>query len=114
MVHTASGAAPSFGKAPKCGGGGGDEASSSFKYKRYKLSDHKTFDAIFFRERPSILKLLADFKDKAGKYGIPGYPHKLGLLLPGPPGTGKTSLIKALAHHTGPQQQQAGHRAVHR
>ena len=76
-------------------GGGGDD--SSFKYKRYKLSDQKTFASIFFRERETILKLLADFQEKAGKYAIPGYPHKLGLLLYGPPGTGKTLLAKAVA-----------------
>ena len=44
---------------------------------------------LFFREG-EILRLLDDF-EKRGKYSIAGYPHKLGLLLHGPPGTGKTS-----------------------
>lgn len=78
-----------------------DENGGNYTWKRYKMSGKKTFDSIFFPEKHDILKLVHNFSNKSGKYAIPSYPKKLGLLLHGPPGTGKSSFIKALAQHTG-------------
>jgi len=69
-------------------------------FKRYKLSNEKTFETLFFPWKTELLNILDNFVHQTDKFAIKGFPYKIGLLLYGPPGTGKTSLIKALAQYT--------------
>ena len=52
------------------------DESASRVFKRYKLSDAKTFDSLFFDDKKRLLAQVEHFTAKTGKYAVGGYPHK--------------------------------------
>lgn len=69
-------------------------------WKKYQFVTSKTFDNIFFTEKPKLLTKLQFFLDNKDIYSYRGVPYNLGLLFYGQPGCGKTSCIKAIANIT--------------
>ena len=74
-----------------------------FSYERWKeipFESTRTFNNLFFDNRESVLKKVDYFLHNKAWYFEKGIPYSLGIGLHGPPGTGKTSFIKALANYT--------------
>ncbi|CCW67630.1 unnamed protein product [Phytomonas sp. Hart1] len=76
-----------------------------FSIRRYPFPSDgmpgKAFNSIFFSQKNTILRLLDDFRHQTGRFAVPGAPQRLNFLVHGPPGTGKTSLVKAIARYLG-------------
>tara|TARA_B100001287_G_scaffold276862_1_gene290295 strand:- start:34237 stop:35706 length:1470 start_codon:yes stop_codon:yes gene_type:complete len=65
-----------------------------------EFSTTRTFDNLFFNEKECLLKKINFFLNNKEWYHEKGIPYTLGIGLSGEPGTGKTSIIKAIAQYT--------------
>lgn len=63
------------------------------------ISVRKTFDHIFYDQKPAIMAMLDKFKAGTMYPDTICMDNKLGILLYGPPGTGKTGTISAIANY---------------
>ena len=64
------------------------------------FESYRNFNNIFFDGKKEIISKIDYFLNNREWYIQKGIPYSLGIGLHGPPGTGKTSFIKALANYT--------------
>jgi hypothetical protein len=67
-------------------------------YTKTKFTTNRTFENVFFQERRHVRGRTKFFLDERGWYDKKGIPYTLGFMFHGPPGTGKTSTVKAIAN----------------
>lgn len=67
-------------------------------YTKSKFTTNRTFDNVFFEQKAHVKKRTQFFLKNRAWYDAKGIPYTLGFMYHGPPGTGKTSTIKAVAN----------------
>lgn len=78
-----------------------DEETALDCWREDIFESARTFKNIFFDGKIELLEKIDFFLKNREWYYEKGIPYSLGIGLHGPPGTGKTSFIKALANLTG-------------
>jgi hypothetical protein len=72
--------------------------TSHIMYTKHKFYTTRSFDNVFFEQRPKVRKHVEFFLTRKDWYEKKGIPYTLGFLFHGDPGCGKTSTVKAIAN----------------
>ena len=76
-----------------------DYTDSRFEvWEECEFTSSRNFDNLFFDDRTKLVEKIKFFNENNDWYNKEGHPYTWGLGLSGPPGTGKTSIIKCIAN----------------
>ena len=75
------------------------ERCDYLSYTQVEFASNKSFSNMYFEEKDTLLERIDYFMNNKQKYDQVGMPYTLGMLFHGLPGTGKTSVIKAIANY---------------
>ena len=68
------------------------------EWEECEFLSSRNFNNLFFDDKKKLINKLNFFVNNKDWYDYEGHPHTFGLGLHGPPGTGKTSIIKCIAN----------------